>query len=170
MGANYLVELTAEWYEFQGYSVGRHVAVTSASKGISKSGSIELDILALHPGNAEIVHVEASMDSDSWQNREKRFRSKFRAGQAYAEAMAKGFKKKPALRQRALLGYGRRTRRRSLGGGELLLMPEFLHEIFESLAAQRLDKHIVPEHLPLLRTLQFVSEYREDLFARDQLF
>ena len=76
----------------------------------------------------------------------------------------------PVLRQRALLGHARSARRRSLGGGELVLMPQFLHEIIEALSVRSLDRRIVPEHLPLLRTLQFVSEYREDLFARDQLF
>jgi len=166
MGANYLVQLAAEWYEFQGYLVRRNVAVT----GAGKTALIELDVLAQHPDSGEYVHLEASMDSDAWHKREKRFRLKFRAGQAYVAQIGKRLKKKPVLHQRALLGYARAARRRSLGGGELMLMPQFLHEIIESLSAQRLDRRIVPEHLPLLRTLQFVSEYREDLFARDQLF
>ncbi len=166
MGANYLVQLAAEWYEFQGYFVTRNVTVA----GDSKAGSVELDVLARHPENIEFVHVEASMDSDAWQKRDKRFRYKFRAGQAHVESITKGCKKKPVLTQRALLGYARSARRRLLGGGELVLMPEFLHEIIEALSWRRLDRQIVPEHLPLLRTLQFVSEYREELFARDQLF
>lgn len=166
VSANYLVQLAAEYYEFQGYFVLRNFPVAGSPKG----HDVELDVVARHPARAEYVHLEASMDSDSWQKREKRFRSKFRAGQAYIEEAAKGLKKKPVLHQRALLGYARTARRRSLGGGELVLMPQFLHEIIETLASKKPDRRIVPEHLPLLRTLQFVSEYREDLFARDQLF
>ncbi|NNF51995.1 MAG: hypothetical protein HKN59_06125 [Gammaproteobacteria bacterium] len=166
MGANYLVQLAAEWYEFQGYFVLRNVKVA----GTGKAGGGELDVLAQHPTSGEFVHVEASMDSDSWEKRDKRFRAKFRVGQAHVEAIARGFRKKPVLRQRALLGYARAARRRTLGGGELVLIPGLLHEIIDALSARRLDRRIVPEHLPLLRTLQFVSEYRDDLFARDQLF
>lgn len=166
MGANYLVQLAAEWYEYQGYLVARNVAAA----GADTKSTTELDVLAVHAGKAEIVHIEASMDSDAWQKRDKRFRAKFRAGQAHVAAISKKFKKKPVLRQRALLGCVRSAHRRSLGGGELMLMPGFLHEIFEALAERRIDRQIVPEHLPVLRTLHFVSAYREDLFARDQLF
>ncbi len=166
MGANYLVELVAEWYEFQGYLVRRNVAAQASNK----SGTTELDVIAVHTGHSEVVHVEASMDSDSWQKRDKRFRAKFRAGQVLFDELAAGMKKKPRFRQRALLVYARTLRRRTLGGGELVLLPQFLHEIVERLVELRIDKQIVPEHLPLIRTLQFVTEYREDLFARDWLF
>lgn len=166
MGANYLVQLAAEWYEFQGYLVLRNVPVASAAK----PAVMELDVLATHPHSQEFVHLEASMDSDSWQKRERRFKAKFRAARAHLEALTKRRGKKLLLRQRALLVYAGSSSRRSLGGGELVRMPEFLHEIIAALGPRRLDRQIVPEHLPLLRTLQFASEYRDDLFARDQLF
>lgn len=166
MGTNYLVELVSEWYEYQGYLVHRNVSVTSASR----SGSMDLDVVAVHPVQNLVVHVEASMDSDSWPKREQRFRKKFRLGRSYFESLAAGMKKAPEFRQIALLVYARKARRKTLGGGELVLMPEFLYEIIEALAGRRVGKQIIPEHLPLLRTLQFVTEYREDLFLRDSLF
>lgn len=166
MGANYLVELVSEWYEYRGFLVHRNVSVKAAAR----PGALDLDVIAAHPAKNLIVHVEASMDSDSWQKREQRFRKKFRAGVSHFEKMAAGMKKAPEFRQRALLVYARKARRRTLGGGELVLMPEFLYEIIELLAQRRVEKQMVPEHLPLLRTLQFVTEYREDLFLRDSLF
>lgn len=165
MGANYLVDLAAEWYAYRGYFVSSNLTVD----GPGSMGKVELDVLAIHPAEDEIVHLEASMDSDAWHKREKRFRAKFRAGKAHAEAIARSMGKKPELRQRALLGYARGARRRSLGGGDLVLMPAFLHEIIEALSQRRLDRQIVPEHFPLLRTLHFVSEYADALFARDRL-
>lgn len=166
MGANYLVQLAAEWYEYQGFLVQRNVALPFPGK----RGALELDIVAIQPETAEIVHLEASMDSDSWQKRDRRFRAKFKAGQEYCHTLAKPMRGKVTVRQRALLVYARGARRRSLGGGELVLMPNFLLEITEALSQQRLHQQIVPEHLPLIRTLQFAAEYREDLFARDWLF
>lgn len=166
MGANYLVELVSEWYEFQGFLVRRNVSI----KRSDRSGPVRLDVLALHPAQNLIVHVEASMDSDSWQMREQRFRKKFRAGDQYVEGLAAGMKKKPVLQQIALLVYAREARRKTLGGGKLVLMPQFLYGIIDELAQYRVEKQIVPEHLPLLRTLQFVTEYREELFLRDSLF
>lgn len=166
MGANYLVQLAAEWYEFQGYLVRRNVPVAVTGQG----GSVELDVVAVNTRRSEIVHLEASMDTDSWQKRERRFKAKFKAGEGYCQSLARGMKGRTARKQRALLVYGRGAGRRALGGGELVLMPNFLLEITEVLAKQRLQSQIVPEHLPLIRTLQFVTEYREDLFARDWLF
>jgi len=166
MGTNYLVGLVSEWYEYQGFLVHRNVSVKNAAG----NGSMDLDVIAMHPAQNQFVHVEASMDSDSWQKREQRFRRKFRAGGMYIDGLASGMKKKPEVRQIALLVYARKARRKTLGGGELILMPQFLYEIIEVLAHRRVEKQIVPEHLPLLRTLQFVTEYREDLFLRDSLF
>lgn len=166
MGANYLVQLAAEWYEFQGFQVRRSVPVARAGK----SGATDLDVIAIKPEKGEIVHLEASMDTDSWHKRDRRFRAKFKAGEGYCQELARSIKGKTRCRQRALLVYGRGAGRRSLGGGELVLMPNFLHEITEVLEQQRLQNQIVPEHLPLIRTLQFVTEYREDLFSRDWLF
>lgn len=166
MGANYLVQLAAEWYEFQGYLVRRNVPVD----GGGSKGAVELDVVAIDAARSEIVHLEASMDTDSWQKRERRFGAKFKAGEAYCRRLARAMKGRTKRRQLALLVYGRASGRRSIGGGELVLMPGFLHEITEVLGQQKLQNQIVPEHLPLIRTLQFVTEYREDLFARDWLF
>ncbi len=166
MGANYLVQLAAEWYELQGFMVRRNISVA----GPGKTGSVVLDVVAYKPEAGEIVHLEASMDSDSWQKRDKRFRAKFKAGQAYCDSLAAHMKKTPQISRCALLVYAKSARRQSLGGGKLLLMPQFLYEITQALSQRRVEKQIVPEHLPLMRTLQFVTEYREDLFARDWLF
>lgn len=62
MPSNYLEQLAAEWYEYQGYFVRRNIRV-----GLRKQGGYEgeLDVVAFHPGRVALVHIETSMDADS---------------------------------------------------------------------------------------------------------
>ncbi|MBI2297247.1 MAG: hypothetical protein HYU76_14705, partial [Betaproteobacteria bacterium] len=53
----------------------------------------------------------------------------------------------------------------TLGGGKVLLVPELMREIMEDLSDKKIAANAVPEHHALLRTLQFVVEYRKKVFA-----
>ena len=74
MTSNYLEQLASEWYEYRGFFVRRNVPVGSGSKGGYEA---ELTIVAIHPGDNRVVHIEPSMDAHSWDVREKRFSKKF---------------------------------------------------------------------------------------------
>lgn len=76
--ANFLEQLAAEWYEYNGYFVNRNVHVGRRPKG---GWECELDVVAFNPSTKHLVHIEPSMDSDRWDKRETRFRKKFDAGQ-----------------------------------------------------------------------------------------
>ena len=69
MPGNYLEQLVAEWYEYQGYFVRRNVLVGKRAKG-GYAG--ELDVIAFSPTLNHLVHVEPSMDADSRAWREER--------------------------------------------------------------------------------------------------
>lgn len=74
---NHLEQLVAEWYEYRGYFVRRNVQVGPRTKG---GYECELDVVAFHPAQNHLVHIEPSMDADSWTKREKRYAKKFSAG------------------------------------------------------------------------------------------
>ena len=84
MAGNHLEALVAEWYEFRGYFVRRNVQVGKLLKG---GYHCELDIVAFHPEQRSLAHIEPSLDSDSWAKREVRYKKKFEAGRRHIPAL-----------------------------------------------------------------------------------
>ena len=69
MAGNHLESLVSEWYEFRGYFVRRNVQVGKRASG---GYDCELDIVAFHPEQRSLVHLEPSLDCHSWAIREGR--------------------------------------------------------------------------------------------------
>ena len=155
MPGNYLEQLVAEWYEYQGYFVRRNVLVGKRAKG-GYAG--ELDVIAFSPTLNHLVHVEPSMDADSWARREERYLNKFQLGRQHIPTLFEGFKLPEKIEQIALLGFGSKANHQTLAGGKILLVPELLEEIFSALKLKNIARNAVSENMPLLRTLQFVSD------------
>lgn len=158
MADNYLERLVAEWYEYQGYFVRRNVRVGKLPRG---GYECELDVVAFNPSEQHLVQVEPSMDADSWATREKRFSKKFAAGRKYIGDIFQGFDIPAHIEQIALLAVASKKNRQTLAGGRILLAKELIAEILESLRSKGLMTEAVPEHLPILRTLQLICEYRD---------
>ena len=169
MASNHLEDLIAEWYEFRGFFVRRNVNVGKRLRG---GYDCELDVVAFHPGEKRLVHLEPSLDADSWAERESKFRRKFDAGKKHIPALFSGLTVPTAIEQIAVLVFASGTTRQSLGGGRLLLAGDLVSEILLGLRDRRLAKAAVPEQFPLLRTMQYVAEYRTHAIkalTRDQL-
>ncbi len=158
MANNYLEQLVAEWYEYQGYFVRRNVLVGKRSKG---GYECELDVVALHPSQQHLVHIEPSMDANSWAERERRYKKKFVAGRKYIPQIFAGMPKPQDIDQIALLVFASKKNRQTLGGGTILLANELIETIFSSLTGQRIESKAIPEHLAILRTFQFVDQYKD---------
>lgn len=160
---NVLEQLCSEWYDYQGYFVRRNTLV-----GPRKSGGFEceLDVVAFHPTTMRIIHIEPSMDADSWTERERRYRKKFEAGRTYIPYMIPGFKRGMAIEQIALFGLLKRRARGELAGGRVWVMADLLQVIVKELHLRRVANEAVPEQLPLLRTIQFMCEHSAELFPR----
>jgi hypothetical protein len=161
MATNHLEQLIAEWYEFQGYFVRRNVNVGPRTGG---GYECELDVVAFNPCKRKLVHIEPSLDCHSWDKREKRFNSKFAAGRKYIPKLFVGLDVPCEIEQIAVLLYASKTNNQSIGGGKLMLVPELLCEIIDGLRGRKIAKQAVPENFPLLRTIQFVAEFREQVF------
>lgn len=156
---DYLEQLASEWYEYQGYFVRRDLWV-----GLEPDGSYEceLDVVGFHPTQHRLVQIEPLMDCLDWKEREQHLRLKFEAGRKYLHRMF-GAEPRLAIEQIALLATADHPRHGTVAGGKILLLSEFLAQIFARLASVSVSADLVPEQWPLLRTLQFVAEYRQDI-------
>lgn len=153
---NFLEQLVAEWYEFNGYYVRRNVRVGPLAPGGHES---ELDVVAFNPETRHLVHVEPSMDADSWEKREERFARKFSSGKKYIPGLFGGLVLPTEIEHVALLVFGSTVNRSSIGGGKILMMADFMNEIRNKLKGRRFDKAPVAEQYLLLRALQCAVHY-----------
>jgi hypothetical protein len=161
MANNFLEQLVAEWYEYQGYFVRRNVPVGRGARGGHES---ELDVVAFNPTLRHLVHIEPSLDAESWEKRERLFKKKFEAGRKYIPDLFDGFDLPPDIEQIALLVFASKSNHPTLGGGKVLLISDLMRQIMEGLGDKRSIANLVPEHHNILRTLQFVIEYRKKVF------
>ena len=162
MANNFLEQLVAEWYEYRGYFVRRNVPVGRRARGGGYQA--ELDVVAFNPATRHLVHIEPSMDAESWETRERRFRNKFDAGREHIPELFPGLEVPDDIEQIAIL-FGSKANHPTLGGGQVVVVSDLMREIMEELSDKRLSENAVPEHHTLLRTLQLVVEYRKKVFA-----
>jgi hypothetical protein len=160
MSSNYLEQLVAEWFEYQGYFVRRNVLVGRRAKG---GYECELDIVAFHPITKHLIHAEPSMDADSWSVRERRYRRKFMVGKKYIPALFEGLDIPVEIEQIAILVFASKSNHQTIGGGRVVIVQEILQEIFRKLRDRHLSSSAIPEHLIILRSFQFVTEYRKEI-------
>lgn len=161
MVANYLEQLIAEWYEYKGYFVRRNILVGKRVKG---GYECELDIVAFNPETGHLVQIEPSMDADSWNVRERRYKKKFDAGRRYIFEILKGLNLPSEIEQIAVLVFASKANHGNLGGGKIVLVDEMLAEIFQELRDKHLSNSAIPEHMTVLRSFQFVAEYKKAVF------
>jgi len=164
MAVNFLEQLVAEWYEHEGYFIRRNVRVGPRESG---GYECELDVVAFHPITKHLVHVEPSTDASSWEERERRYAKKFEAGKKYIPDMFAGLLVTPAIpEQIALMVLSSKHKERSLAGGRVEHVSVFLERIVKRFSSYSMMKKQVPEQFTILRTLQFVTEYRKEIFMQ----
>ena len=156
---DYLQQLLGEWYEYQGYFLHRDLWVGCDADG---DYECELDLVAFNPHNNHLVHLEMSADLLSWRDREQHFTMKFNAGKKYLHRFI-AFQPPTTLEQIAVVVFADAPHHRTVAGARITLVQELLAEILSMLRSIRLSSALMPPQWPLLRTLQFVSEYREGL-------
>lgn len=156
MAGNHLEDLVAEWYQFQGYFVRRNVQVGKRPAG---GYECELDIVAFHPETRRLVHVEPSLDTQSWEKRRIRYAKKFKAGRSHIPALFPGIRLPRSLEQVALFAYGGRADAHDLDGARVVFIREFMLQVLAAVRQLKLAKAAVPEEYPLLRSLQFAAQF-----------
>ena len=150
----HLEELLVEYYEWLGYVVKCGALVGRRPQG---GWDMELDVVAYDPRAGRVLHVEPSLDAQSWAKREERFLKKFEAGRRYI--LRDMFPWLPAdtpIEQRAIF-VSASDGRRTLAGAEVRTVDETIAEIRDAVACRGVaSKAAISEHYPLLRTIQFV--------------
>lgn len=158
MSFNFLEQLVSEWYQSNGYFVRQNVLVGKMSRG---GHECELDVVALHPELGQLVHIEPSMDADSWSTREKRYEKKFAAGRKHIPELFRGLQIPAEIDQIAIFGVLKSGSRKTIAGGRLQSVDDFLEEILLKVSRQSMLSNAVSEHYPLLRCIQLLSDHRE---------
>lgn len=156
MAGNHLEGLVAEWYQFLGFFVRRNVQVGKRRQG---GYECELDVVAFHPEQKRLVHIEPSLDADSWEKREQRYRKKFAAGLTHIPGLFPGITLPGPPEQIALFVFAGRGSRNAVGGGRIVLIKDFMRDILTVVRERPVAAAPIPEEYPLLRTLQFAAQY-----------
>ncbi len=99
---NHLETLTAEWLNYNGYLVHTSVKVGKRAKG---GWDGELDVVGFHPARRHFLHVECSVDANTWEIRKKTFKRKFAMGHEHARNLFSGLELPTALDQVVVHGY-----------------------------------------------------------------
>jgi hypothetical protein len=154
---NFLEQLVAEWYEYEGNFVRSNVRARKRVKG---GWDMELDVLAYNPSDRTLLHIETSGDANSWSERKRRFLSKkFILTNREYEAIL-GCKVEN-IKKIAIAGYGRSTSA-DLDWGEdiqVVLIPDLMKKIATRLRSRNPMREAVPERFPILRAIQTVLHY-----------
>ena len=100
---NFLEQLAAEWYEYDGHFVRTNIRFGPRAKG-GYTG--EMDVVAYNPNSHELIHIETSTDANSRAEREERFCKKFSDAKKYYLTM---FPFKGTFKQVAILGFNDRV-------------------------------------------------------------
>ena len=116
---------------------------------------MELDIIAYNPSTNHLIHLEPSIDADSWTTREFRFRKKFEAGKKYILKDVFKWLGEIKIDQTAVLITHPKNKDK-IGGGTILSVDELLKTIKSEIKKIGIaGRKAIPEQYPMLRTIQF---------------
>jgi hypothetical protein len=147
-------QLVAEWYEYRGYFVRRNIRVGKRQNG---GHDFELDIVALHARDRHLVHVEATMDTNTWDRRRGKMERTFIAARHYIPSLFPGFSELPEPEHIALLGFGSNTKVQTIGLGRVQTLNELMADIRRSDIMEKYGKKAIPEQCVILRAMQFAA-------------
>jgi hypothetical protein len=152
---SHLEDLITEYYDWKGYLVKRNIKVGPLPHG---GFEMELDVIAYHPHSKHLVHVEASLDADTWAKRKQRFAKKFAAARKYIfKDIFTWLDPVTTIEQIAML-VSHPKNREELCGGRLQSVDEFAALVRAEIVNRgKMSKSAIPEQYPNLRTIQLLT-------------
>ncbi len=116
---------------------------------------MELDVVGYSPKIAHLVHYETSVDGDSWEKREVRFRNKFNNGRRFILTEVFDWLPQTTPIEQFAVCVTHKRNTATIGGGKLLSIDEFVAEIRAKVIAEGVaNSNAISESFPLLRTMQ----------------
>lgn len=151
---NHLEELIYQYYEWQNYIVRRNIKVGRLAHGGYEG---ELDIVAYNPKTKHLIHIEPSIDGDSWKVRESRFRKKYEVGKKYIKTEVFPWLDEDQnvdFEQVAILVTARKNGE-LLAGSKIKSIDQLMQEIKKKIIEKGImASNAIPEQYNLLRTIQ----------------
>lgn len=152
---NHLERLISQYYEWEGYIVRANTNVGKRPQG---GYECELDICAFHPGTQHLIHIEPSLDADTWERREYRFRKKFEAGAKHIKTTVfPWLSDSEAKIEHVAVLIASVQNHSTLGGGKVVNLDDLVAEIRARILKEGvMAKKAIPERYDLLRTIQLL--------------
>lgn len=148
----HLEQLISEYYDWKGFLVKRNVKVGRRPAG---GWDMELDVVAYHPLDRRLVHVEASLDAHSWERREERYSKKFSFGEKWILKEVFTWLPPDTTIERLAIFPSVPSTRTHIAGASLRSVDSFIATIrSEILSGKVVAKEAISEQYPLLRTIQ----------------
>lgn len=153
---SHLENLITEYYDWSGYLVKRNLKVGRLSHG---GWEMELDVVAFHPTTKHLVHIEPSIDANSWKIRESRFEKKFQSGEKYMFSSVFPWLDPTTPVERIAVLVSHPKGRDELCGARILSVDEFMLQVKAKISeCGIMAKSAIPEQYPLLRTIQLTTQ------------
>jgi hypothetical protein len=152
----FLEQVVAEWYAYKGYFVRTHVRFGKREKGGWKG---EMGVIAFHPVEKKLIHIETSADAEPWLKRKVKFQRKFRDAKEYYDELFR-FEIND-IRKVAIVGAGKPKTPVDFGDDiRIILIPDFFRTITSHLSTINPMESALPEQYPLLRAIQFATFWK----------
>lgn len=151
---NHLENLIAEYYDWQGFLVKQNIKV---GRRVAGGWEMELDVIAYHPKNGRLIHVEASLDADPWAKRLARYEKKFTLGEKYILKEVFSWLPSTTAIERIAIFPSVPVKREIFAGATLRSVDEFVKEVRDLVeGGSPIAERAIPEQYPLLRTMQLI--------------
>jgi len=149
---NHLVQMAYEYYNWKGYLVKNNIHVGKRKQG---GYEMELDIVAYNPNSKHLIHIETSLDADSWERRRERYSKIFSIGEKYIFFEVFTWLKKDEKIDQLIVGINK-INNGLLNGIKIIYVGEFTGIIInEFIKEGKANKKAIPEQFLILRTIQY---------------
>jgi len=152
---NFLEQLTAEWYAFQGFFVSTNIHFGKRDRG---GWDGEMDVVVIDPKTKTLTHVETSSDANSWDERVEYMQKKFKNAAAHYNSVI-GFDFEKVVKI-AVVSLSKPKKPVAFGNDiELVIIPDFIAQITKAMKKRDPVNDAIPETYPLLRAIQFAARW-----------
>lgn len=147
----FLEQLVAEWYAVRGFFVRTNILFGRRKRGGYEG---EIDVATFNPKTKELIHLEISMDANSWDQRKERFERKFKAAERHYSSIFDFEHGK--IKKVAVVSWTKPRHKIDFGDIELITIPDLVAEIKAYLIKINSTNTMIHEGYPLIRAIQLV--------------